>query len=265
MKGYNIKERIDTELNMITVNEKMKQNIHKALFLRTRHRILKIAAAGLAVLMLGGTTAAAGYYFVNKISVNEEVLPKLDDMHVVDIKEVEKPKDEYGAIEQDFKDYKKIQEELGIKLLDTELASNNAYLQGHLRTDNKDYAMLTMENYITGDTSNFRYLKDEERYEYEHGQNYYSPVSLSVDLILSEEQLENGWDTDYLGMYENVEEYQSAQGYTVDLIQSTNGNETADQDVISEKIAVFVADGVRYTLKGQVSIDIMKEIVDTMK
>ena len=149
--------------------------------------------------MLGGTTVAAGYYFVNKVSVNDEVLAKLDDMHVVDIKEMKKPKDEFGAIEQDFKDYKKIQEELGIRLLDTELANNNAYLQGHLTTDNKDYAMLTMENYIIGDTSNFRYLDEEGRYEYETiGKIIISPVSLNVKyLILSDEQLENGWDTDY--------------------------------------------------------------------
>lgn len=261
----NIKERIDSELNMITVNEKMKQNISKSLFHRNQHKILKIAAAGLAILMLGGTTAAAGYYFVNKISVNDEVLSKLDDMHVVNIKEVEQPKDESGAIEQDFTDYKELQEELGVKLLDTELAGDNTYLRGHLTTDNKDYAMLTMENYIIGDTNNFSWLPEEGRYEYSHGHTYYSPVSLNIDLILSDEQLENGWDTDYLGMYENIEEYQSAQGYTVDLLQDTNGKKTADQNVVSEKIAVFVADGVRYTLKGRVSIDTMKEIVDTMK
>lgn len=34
---------------------------------------------------------------------------------------------------------------------------------------------------------------------------------------------------------------------------------------MSEKIAVFVSDGIRYTLKGRVSVDTMKIIVDTMK
>lgn len=34
---------------------------------------------------------------------------------------------------------------------------------------------------------------------------------------------------------------------------------------MSEKIAVFVSDGIRYTLKGRVSVDTMKTIVDTMK
>ena len=265
MKDKNIKERIDTELNMIKVNEKMKQNIEKSLIRRNQHIFLKTVAASFAVLMLGGTTVAAGYYFVNKISVNDEVLAELDEMDVVDIKKMEQPKDEFGTIEQDFKDYATIQEELGIDLLDTELADNNDYLQGHITTDNKDYAMITMNNFIIGDTANFRYLEEEDRYEYEHGKTYYSPVSLNIDLILSDEQLKNGWDTDYLGMYESMEEYQSAQGYKVNLIQDNNGDEELNNGVVSEKIAVFVSDGIRYTLKGRVSVDTMKTIVDTMK
>lgn len=174
--------------------------------------------------MLGGTTVAASYSFTNKISVNDEVLTELDEMHVIDIKKMEQPKDEFGTIEQDF----------------------------------KDYAMITMNNYIIGDTANFRYLEEEDRYEYEHGKTYYSPVSLNIDLILSDEQLKNGWDTDYLGMYESMEEYQSAQGYKVNLIQDNNGDEKLNEGVVSEKIAVFVSDGIRYTLKGRVSVDTMK-------
>ena len=38
MKDRNIKERIDTELNMIKVNEKMKQNIEKSLVRRNQHK-----------------------------------------------------------------------------------------------------------------------------------------------------------------------------------------------------------------------------------
>lgn len=265
MKDKNIKERIDTELNMIKVNEKMKQNIEKSLVRRSQHKILKTVAASLAILMLGGTTVAAGYYFVNKISVNDETLAELDEMHVVDIKKIGKPKDEFGTIEQDFKNYDAMQEELGIDLLDTELANNNDYLQGHITTDDKDYAMITMNNYIIGDTANFRYLEEEGRYEYEHGKTYYSPVSLNIDLILSDEQLKNGWDTDYLGMYESIEEYQSAQGYKVNLTRDNNDDEDLNEGVVSEKIAVFVSDGIRYTLKGRVSVDTMKTIVDTMK
>src|SRR5699024_11821155 len=61
-------------------------------------------------------------------------------------------------------------------------------------------------------TYDYNYLPDENRYEYKSGSIYYSPVSLTVDIILSDSQLKNGWDTDYLGMYEYVESYTSAQG-----------------------------------------------------
>ena len=51
-------------------------------------------------------------------------------------------------------------------------------------------------------------------------------------MILSDEQLKNGWDTDYLGMYESMEEYQSAQGYKVNLIQDNNGDEKLNEGVV---------------------------------
>lgn len=265
MSNQNIKEKIDTELSMIKINGKIKQNVETSLFRRKQYRLLKTVAASFIVLLLGGTTVAAGCYAVSKIRVNEEVLPKLDDMKVVNMKKVKQPKDKYGYIEQDFKDYKKMQKELGIHFLDTKLASDNAYLQGHITTDNTDYAMITMDNYIIGDTSKFHYLKEEGWYQYKEGKKYNSPVSLNIDLILSKDQLEIGLDTDYLGMYKNIGQYKSAQGYKVNLLQETNGSGIKDKDVVPRKIAIFVSKGVRYTLKGQVSIDTMKEIVDTMK
>ena len=58
-------------------------------------------------------------------------------------------------------------------------------------------------------------------------------------------------------MYESMEEYQLAQGYKVNLIQDNNGDEKLNEGVVSN--------GIRYTLKGRVSVDTMKTIVDTMK
>ena len=85
-----------------------------------------------------------------------------------------------------------------------------------------------------------------------------------MDLILSQKQLDQGWDTDYLGFYEYVESYTSKQGYKVNLIQDTTG-ENESEDYISEKCAVFVADGIRYTLCGRISMAMIKEIVDSME
>lgn len=137
--------------------------------------------------------------------------------------------------------------------IDTELADNNDYLQGHITTDDKDYVMITMNNYIIGDTANFRYLEEEDRYEYEHGKTYYSPVSLNIDLILSDEQLKNGWDTDYLGMYESMEEYQSAQGYKVNLIQDNNGDEKLNEELCQKNCSICFRRNKIYVKRARIS------------
>ena len=134
----------------------------------------------------------------------------------------------------------------------------------HVKTDAKDFAIITVDNYILGDTDSYQFLEAENRYSYNHGTDYFSPISLTADLILSEAQMNNGWDTDYLGLYEFVECYTSAQGYIVNIVQDT----TLEKDLenyISEKAAIFVADGIRYSLKGRVSIDVIKNAVSTMK
>ena len=150
-------------------------------------------------------------------SVNGEVLPELDPMRVVEIHipegqpaafaSAEQPaapapaeqpdsagqgeltgvSDEYGMIQKDYKNYRKIQEELGIHLLDTELSANNPYMQGHIMTDGSDFAMITVENYILGDTGRYQFLEEENRYAYESGNVFLSFISLTVRLILSEE------------------------------------------------------------------------------
>lgn len=149
-------------------------------------------------------------------------------------------------------------------MLNSVLSQNNPYMLGEIETDNKDFAILSFENYILGDTGNYNYLPNEDFYTYDHGKEYYSPVSLTVDIMLSEAQMKNGWDTDYLGFYEFKENYVSAQGYKVNLIEDTTGEDNVE-NYVSEKCAVFVADGIRYTLKGRTSYENMKNIVDTMK
>lgn len=76
--------------------------------------------------------------------------------------------------------------------------------------------------------------------------------------------MHNGWNTDYLGFYQFVENYTSAQGYAVNIIEDTTEEENLE-NYVPEKVAVFVADGIRYSLKGRTSLDEMKAIVDTMR
>lgn len=266
MMRHSLKEEIDMELNGLTFTDTMKKNVLKQKMRKKHSSMMKYVVAFTAIFMLSGTIVLAGYTLFNKVNVNETTLPELERMEIVNILPIESGVSENGTVNEKFINYDAIKSKVGISLLDSDLADNNPYMQGKIKTDNLDFAMITVKNYILGDTNNYEYLSDEGRYQYEHGQEYYSPVSLSIDIILSEAQLKNGWDTDYLGFYEYVETYTSAQGYTVNLIQDTLDQENGDVDnYISEKCAVFVAEGIRYTLKGRTSMETIKMIVDTMK
>ena len=281
----NMKDMIDRELERMVLSEEMKNRIRERAVPRRRKGRLKWAAVLAAAVILGGTGAAAGYRMLITHSVNGEVLPALDSMRVVQIhfptgnpeprvpaeQEVSArqdrrlwTQDEYGMFHKDFHNYGEIQEELGIHLLDTELSGNNPYMQGHIMTDGSNFAVITVENYILGDTGSYQFVEEENRYSYESGSVFLSPISLTVRLVLSEEQLHQGWDWEYLGMYRFAESYTSAQGYKVNLVERTLENGDTE-DAVLEKNAVFAADGLEYSLRGRVSMETMKLIVDMMK
>lgn len=193
--------------------------------------------------------------------VNELELPELDSMKITkQIKNIEKSIKPQSISKMN---YKQIQEQLGVSLLNSELSKDDKYMITDVETDNKDYAIIKCDNYILGDTSNYSY-NEEGFYSFDEGNLYKSPISLQADIILSETQLNNVWTTDYLGMYGFVEQFVSEQGYKVNLIEEKNdGNQP--QNFVSKKIAVFVADGIRYTLTGRTTVDNMKQIVNSMK
>lgn len=193
--------------------------------------------------------------------VNELELPELDSMKITkQIKNIEKSIKPQSISKMN---YKQIQEQLGVSLLNSELSKDDRYMITDVETDSKDYAIIKCDNYILGDTSNYSY-NAEGFYSYDEGNLYKSPISLQADIILSETQLNNVWTTDYLGMYGFVEQFVSEQGYKVNLIEEKNdGNQP--QNFVSKKIAVFVADGIRYTLTGRTTVDNMKQIVNSMK
>lgn len=259
-----IKNQIDLELREIHMSEDLKKKIRHKAAKRTPRRFISSIVASFVILILGGTTVFAGSYIYNKIVLNEETLPELDPMYYVQAHTLNLQANEYGIINEKVEDYKTIQNELGIHLLNSELAQNNPYALGKIKTDNKDFVILSFENYIIGDTKNYIYLPNEDSYTYDHGKEYYSPVSLTIDIMLSENQMKSGWDIDYLGLYKFKENYVSAQGYKVNLIEDTTGDNKVE-NYVSEKCAVFVANGIRYMIKGRTSFENIKNIVDTMK
>lgn len=192
--------------------------------------------------------------------VNELELPELDSMKIT--KQIKNREKNIKPQSISRLNYKQIQEQLGVSLLNSELSKDDRYMITDVETDNKDYAIIKCDNYILGDTSNYSY-NEEGFYSFDEGNLYKSPISIQADIILSETQLNNVWTTDYLGMYGFVEQFVSEQGYKVNLIEEKNdGNQP---DFVSKKTAIFVADGIRYTLTGRTTVENMKQIVNSMK
>ena len=271
------RNQVKKELDRIRLSEEMKGKIRMAVRERncreagisvarrrkTKHqRVLRTAAAVAAVIVLGGTTAYAGYRFLNRINVNDQTLPEIDSMRAVDVPDFPGEPDEYGTISADYSSYDEVNALLGNRFLDSDLEGENPYMQVSVYTDNQDFGIISVENYLVGDTDNYQLVEDIGLYNCDPGEVYSSSVSLEVSYMLSAEQEGNGWNSDYLGYYEYLDSYVSSGGYRVNLIESTTNTE---QDFVTEKTAVFVADGIRYELQGRVSVETMKEIVDSMK
>lgn len=194
--------------------------------------------------------------------VNELELPELDSMKIT--KQIKNIEESIKPQSISRMNYKQIQEELGVSLLNSELSKDDKYMITDVETDNKDYAIIKCDNYIIGDTSNYSYNEEDGFYSFDEGKLYKSPISIQADIVLSETQLNNLWTTDYLGMYKFTEQFVSEQGYKVNLIEETiDGNQP--QDFVSKKTAIFVADGIRYTLTGRTTVENMKQIVNSMK
>lgn len=222
---------------------------------------LTIALCMIVFAIVFSSTIYAVKLVNEQSKVNELELPELDSMKIT--KQIKNREKSIKPQSISRLNYKQIQEQLGVSLLNSELSKDDKYMISDVETDNKDYAIIKCDNYILGDTSNYSY-NEEGFYSFDEGNLYKSPISLQADIILSETQLNNVWTTDYLGMYGFVEQFVSEQGYKVNLIEEKNdGNQP--QNFVSKKIAVFVADGIRYTLTGRTTVDNMKQIVNSMK
>jgi len=263
-----IKERIDTELSAVTFSEKMKNMVFDQLNEQSRpvRKFSKVVATLLTLFLLAGAGVCAGQVFYSQTYVNDTVIPDLDTMKIIeDINITHRLNDPHDPYYEYFS-YDYLAEELGVSLLDSDFAQDQPFMHIDLRTDDENYCDINVMNYILGDTSNHVIVdKDNGRCQCTPGKEFYSPVHLKINMILSQEQYDTGWNVDYLGYYEFVESYISSQGYKVNIIQDTTYKEASDgTDIVSEKCFIFVADGIRYTLKGRTSIENMKEIIDGM-
>ena len=228
--------------------------------------ILGMIIAVLMILFGAATVCGGRSRDGSQLSVNGNTLPELDPMYRVPFQKIRIHAEDGVSGSEEISDYKALQSRLGISLLNSELAGDHPYLCGTIRTDNENFAIIRLSNYILGDTSGYHPLPESQCSEYERytcksGKEYVSPVSMEVSIIYSKEQEETGFAKEYLGMYEYYDAYVSEQGYRVILLEETAGS---PQSNVTKKKAVFVADGIRYELSGRTSFENMRKIVNSM-
>ena len=252
------------------------QRKNKSSFHMTYRVRYSAAAAILSVVLFGTVAFAAGSLLYSKIKVNQETIPDLEPMEVVAVKEVDGVVTEYGDVEKEYTSVGEAETDLGVHLLDTDLAADNEYTKVFYSKIGDGYHVLDVQECIMGDLSNIREWNEsvidntvegnDEWYAWTQGSIYKSPIDLKVEIISDPAQQE--LDTEYMGYFKYVETFVSEQGYTVNVLQDTV--EEDDLDAMSEIYVpqtqmVFVADGIRYTLKGRVPSGTMKEVVNSMK
>lgn len=256
-----LKNEIDKELEFLTLSDEFIQDTldHAKMYKKKKRKRLPLVAAAMLTVLIVGTTSAAGYYIYQAIRVNEQVLPELDSMTVQKFHTIEGLKsigdDDIPQYERTFDSYSELKDILQKSLLDTSYSKESVLQEVTYTTDGKDYELIDVVPYITGDTTDL--TKDANgNCFYSHGKEFFSPVNLRIAIALSREQLNTGLETDYLGSFEFVEQYVSKQGYKVDIV--------SDNCRVPKYYAIFVADGIQYELSGHVNLEKIKEIVDSM-
>lgn len=254
----NIKADIDWQLQKMVFTDEMLNDVvnpKKKKNIKMQYAVAAIAA----ICCLTGITSYAVHIYNNRVMVNENEIPALNDMSIYYYNQIKEytEKDNFG-ITKKYKSYQDLKNEIAIPILESKYAEGNDKMLIELTTDEKDYESIHIAGFIIGDVKNLEPIAKGHFYSYTPGEKFYSPVNLDIDIILSEEQLYQGLEFDYLGGYEFVEQYISKQGYKVNIV-ATTGNPVPTYS------AIFVSDGIRYRLDGKIELEQMKEIVDSMK
>lgn len=229
----------------------------------------------LCTLLLGTTLLASGIGVSTLLKINGEELPPLEPMYRVPLNEVEgDSKDEY-SMEKYYESMEAAEKDLGIKLLGTQYTHDNPHISVHYEKIGKGYNTIKVSNYAVGDLINLRLLDmdrnalDTEgrnvKYIWTLGNVYKTPVDLTIEIISDDEQ--QILDTEYLGYFKYIDTYTSEQGYTVNLLQDTIDNRVeVDAYAYRPQVkAIFVVQGLRYTLTGRIPAEEMKTLVETMQ
>lgn len=257
------REQIDQELAHITLPEDFEERILRRSHKRIRTWTYQAACIVLCLILTGGTVSA-GWFVYSKIRVNDHILPESGPLEKKTVNASRTKPDDAGICRDQYDTYQELCAELGIELLYSDLADGNTYMQIQRKTDNRNWNNICISAFIVGDLKDITKVPGSDEYRWERGDEFSSPVDMEIDIVNSDSQLEHGWERDFLGFYEYEETYTSQQGYTVNLVIDCTVSENEYSKVKPDCRAVFVADGIRYVVKGQVRLEKMKENIDSL-
>lgn len=251
-----IREQIDNELQHIRFEMRKEELISTK---NKRNRLRYSWLIWVCGFLLIGMTSYAGYVIYNGIFVNHQPLPELDPMKIMVVNEMQEYDEEKMVYRKEYDSYLDLCNDIGVELLYSGMADGDSWTIINRESDNEHWTQIKVTAYIVGDVYNLKLAEYANRYTFEEGEVFSSPIDMTIDIISNEEQMKIGWEKEYLGTYEYVETYTSNRGYKVNIIRDTA---ISAEDKPACK-AIFVADGIRYTLSGRVELDMMKEIVNS--
>lgn len=253
MMTNKIKENIDNKLFNMNLSDDIINNIKSGIKNKDKIKFVTVLPILLICIISVSTVYAGISLFTMK--VNNEEIPQLDEMSIININEVNNAKENNGFKSKKYSSLKELQEELGIKLLSSNLVDTEYHLINYEKIG-KGYNSIEVGAYIVGDLTDIVYQDEYSYYSWNSGIEYQTPVDLKIEIISDPSQ--NEFDTEYLGEYRYLETINSDDGYIVNLLEGKSRGK-------NKICAIFVANGIRYTLTGHVEIDTMIDIVNSMK
>lgn len=254
MRMNKIKKQINNELSNVCLSENTINNIKNW----KENQKINISTITMLILITCIVSFSAVYAVTNifSTSVNGKEMPPLDNMSIIKINDVENyDKDDYGIIRKKYDNINQLENELGIQLLSSIYSEDNPYKLINYEKIGKGYDLIEIGAYIVGDLTNIKYQEEYNYYSYTSGEDYQTPIDLKIEIISDSSQ--QYFDTEYLGLYEYLETITSNDGYKVNLLERKSLGK-------NEICAIFVANGIRYTLSGHVEIDKMIDIINSM-
>lgn len=194
-----------------------------------------------------------------KSGVNVSQFSEIEEMEVKNVQVISARKNKADNFEKQFEKYEQLQVELGITLIDSILAMNNSKMLIDYESDHKNWIIVDITGFIMGDVNHLEKIDGKNIYAYVPDVIYDEPIDMKIDIVTSKAQMEAGWELEYLGCYEYEKLYITEHGTKVIIIVDTSYNDMRR----SKRKAVFVYDGIRYTLTGEVELQIMESIIES--